>query len=219
MIKRHLTLLLTLLLIFQHCTVAVPIAATKLDKSPDYAEIYNVKKLYKESYIKITKTNDEIVYGEVMEWRLLPSPENMPLDKIIEPGYEHFFPAKNDTLLLNTRFSTYSGLYDRFDFDNILLIDESGAEHTIEFKRIQTATRNGEPFNIGKMGQIVKSHQPYELKIKSENKTLLVNSNNIIKLEKLRFKPWVPMGVLVGLSIDFSIFMIWLLSNVGIASG
>ena len=69
------------------------------------------------------------------------------------------------------------------------------------------------------MKRIIKSHRPYELKLKSENKTILISSDEIASLKRLKFKPWVPLGVLVGLSIDFSIFMIWLLSNVPIASG
>ena len=219
MIKRPLTFLLILILFLQHCTIAVPVAATKLDKSPDYAEIYDVGKLYKETYVKIIKTNDEVVYGEVMERRLMPTPANIQVNEIIKPGYAHFFPTINDTLIINTRFNSYSGIYSRFDFDHIYLVDEFGTGHRVEIDHIQSAYRNGQSFNVGKMKRIIKSHRPYELKLKSANKTILISSDEIASLKRLKFKPWVPLGVLVGLSIDFSIFMIWLLSNVPIASG
>ncbi|MFP4546730.1 MAG: hypothetical protein ACLFQM_01265 [Fidelibacterota bacterium] len=219
MIRRQLTVLLIGLLFIQHCTIAVPVAVAKLDKSPDYAEIYDVNKLYKETYVKIIKTNDEIVYGEVLERRLLSAPPNPPINKIIQPEYGHFFPTTNDTLLLNTRFKSYSGLYTRFDFDHIFLTDEFGDEHAIKINHIRSASRNGETFNIGKMRRIVKNHQPYELKLKWGNKTILVSSDEIASLKRLKFKPWVPMGILAGLFLDGIVFFTWLIYHVGIPLG
>lgn len=214
--KRQFTFLLALMLFFQHCTVAVPIAVHKLDKSPDYAEVQNVNRLYKETYVKIITTNDEVIVGELIERRMLPAPTNISISEIIEPGYEYFFPTVNDTLLINTRFRSYSGIYSRFDFDNVYITDEFGNKQPIKLDHIQSASRNGESFNIGKMRRIIKSNQPYELKLKFENKTILVSSKDIASLKRLKFKPWVPMGIITGIFLDGLVFFLWLIYHIGL---
>ena len=214
--KRHIIHFILLLLVFtlSSCTIAFPIIASQ-KHVPNYNEIYDINKIYKNSIIKITTTDYELIQGEVLKKELFDTPEYVNVSKIINDSNHHYFPKIGDTLTIETMTTTYTGEYQFFDFYKIFILDKSGNLQGISINAIDEMTCKNREFDIFTINRLIKSTIPYELVILHKGQKVHVPSSKVYKIQRMKFEPVIPFAFLTGCSVDMIIWIIFILSVTG----
>ena len=217
-IRNSVCLILVISIIFfQSCTITFPVIASKMDKSPDYVEVFDIRKLHKFEYVKII-TNDSLeFYGEVINKKVFDQNFDIQYDSIINIYNDNLLPDVGDTMIVNTRSTTHIGLYSHIDYNYIWIVNEFGTKEPIKRNVIHSMTKNGEPFSKFYIDKGIRANIPYELTINKNYHKMKFHSDDILIIERLKFKPFIPMAVIGGLSADLFLFMYWILYVCGTA--
>ena len=193
-----------LMILLENCTITFPIIASKIDKSPDYAEVFDITKIYKFDDVKITTKDNVVVFGEVIDKKILDQNINTSFDTTVIISNNQYIPEIGDTMIITTRSETYIGFFSHIDYENIWIINEFGTTKAIKRNKIHSMTKNGEPYSKINIKNR-KKNVPYEITITRNQFKRTFLSDEILKIERLKFKPFVPLAFIGGVYTDLSI--------------